>query len=239
MNSEPFSDKRIVESWGLNALPWTAAVREGQIESRKQITDQAIIDTILRCLPVSVLDIGCGEGWLGRELAARNVHVVGTDVVPKLVEEARRAGGGEFRILSYEELAAGELKISVDVVVCNFALFGKESVEGVFRAVPSLLNANGIFVVQTLHPVMACGDLPYRDGWREGSWAGFSSDFSNPAPWYFRTLQSWIKLFVDSGFRLCEVREPIHPITQNPASIIFIGESAGGESHAVHRRRSL
>ena len=227
MNTEPFSDAKIVESWGINALPWTAAVRGGQIESRKQITDQAIIDAVISRLPRSVLDMGCGEGWLVRELAARKMHVVGTDVVQKLVEEARRAGGGDFRLLSYEEIAAGKLKVSVDVVVCNFALLGKESVEGVFGAVPSLLNSHGTFVVQTLHPLIACGDLPYRDGWREGSWAGFSTDFSNPAPWYFRTLESWVKLFVDSGFRLREVREPLHPKTQKPASIIFVGETAG------------
>ncbi|MCW8934571.1 MAG: methyltransferase domain-containing protein [Gammaproteobacteria bacterium] len=226
MHTKLYSDAKIVESWGINALPWTTAVREGQIESRKQITDQAIIETILNRLPRSVLDIGCGEGWLVRELATRNIDVTGTDVVQKLIKEARRAGGGDFRLLSYEEVAAGKLKVSVDAVACNFALLGKESVEGIFEAVPSLLNPHGTFVVQTLHPVMTCGDLPYRDGWREGSWAGFSSEFSHPAPWFFRTLESWIKLFVDNGFKLCEVREPIHPKTLKPASIIFIGETA-------------
>lgn len=227
MNTEPFSDARIVESWGINALAWTAAVREGKIESRRRITDQAIIDAILSRRPRFVLDIGCGEGWLVRELAARNMQVVGADAVPELVEEARRAGGGDFRVLSYEEIAAGKLKVAVDLAVCNFALLGKESVEGVFGAVPSLLNPHGTFVVQTLHPVLACGDLPYRDGWRAGSWAGFSADFSNPAPWYFRTMESWIKLFVDRGFLLREVREPLHPETRKPASVIFIGEAAG------------
>lgn len=227
MNTEPLSDAKIVESWHLNALPWTAAVREGQIESRKQITDQAIINAVLSRSPHSALDMGCGEGWLVRELAARDMHVIGTDVVPTLIEEARRAGGGDFRALSYEEIAAGKLKVLVDVVVCNFALLGKESVEGVFGAVPSLLNPHGAFIVQTLHPLMVGGDLPYRDGWREGSWAGFNADFSNPAPWYFRTLESWIKLFVDSGLRLCEIREPVHPETQKPASVIFIGEAIG------------
>ena len=126
--------------------------------------------------------------------------------------------------MSYEELAAGKLGVSVDVIVCNFSLLGKESVEGVFRAAPSLLDRHGSFIVQTLHPVIACGDFPYREGWREGSWTGFSADFSDPPPWYFRTLEGWIKLFVDSGFRLRGVREPVYAKTQKPASVIFIGE---------------
>lgn len=227
MNTDHFSDAKIVESWGKNARSWTLAVREGHIESRRQITDQAIVQAILNRSPRSVLDIGCGEGWLVRELSTRNIHVLGVDVVPALIEAAQCAGGGDFRGMSYEEIATGKLTASVEVVVCNFALLGKESVEGVFRATPSLLASHGSFIVQTLHPLIACGDLPYRDGWREGSWTGFSTDFSDPAPWYFRTLESWIKLFVDSGFRLREVREPLHPKTQKPASIIFIGETTG------------
>ena len=227
MNIPQFSDAKIVDSWGKNARPWTDAVREGQIESRRKVTNQAIVDAILSRSPCSVLDIGCGEGWLARELAARNIHVVGVDAVPDFIEVAQRAGGGDFRMASYEEIAAGKVKLSVDVMVCNFALLGKESVEGVFRATPSLLNPHGPFLVQTLHPVIACGDLPYQDGWREGSWAGFSSHFCDPAPWYFRTLESWIKLFVDSGLRLLEVREPIHPKTQKPASVIYIAEIVG------------
>ena len=226
MPADPFSDVKIVESWRKSAPSWTVAVREGQIESRRQITNQAIIDAILSRSPRSVLDMGCGEGWLVRELAARNIDVVGVDVVPGFIEEAQCAGGGDFRAMSYEGIAAGKLKVRVDVVGSNFALLGKESVEGVFRAAPSLLNSQGVFLVQTLHPVIACGELAYRDGWREGSWTGFSPAFSDPAPWYFRTLESWIKLFVDNGFRLREIREPLHPKTHKPASVIFIGEAA-------------
>ena len=56
---------------------------------------------------------------------------------------------------------------------------------------------------------------------------GFSKDFINPAPWYFRTLESWVVLFVDSGFRLLELREPLHPTSRKPASAIFIAEATG------------
>lgn len=226
MNSRIPSDMQIVESWKKNVLPWTVAVREGQIESRKQVTDEAIIDAVLSCSPYSVLDVGCGEGWLTRELSSNNINAIGVDVVPGLIDAARRAGGGEFQVKSYEEIASGKLNISVDVVVSNFSLLGKESVEELFTTIPSLLNYQGSFIVQTLNPIAACGDQPYLDGWRDGSWKGFSSDFCDPAPWYFRTMESWLKLFERCGLRLRELREPRHPITQKPASVIFIAEAA-------------
>jgi hypothetical protein len=73
-----------------------------------------------------------------------------------------------------------------------------------------------------LHPHIACGDAPYADGWRSGSWAGFGSEFTDPAPWYFRTVASWVRLFFDSGLTLIELLEPLHPESNKPASIVFV-----------------
>jgi len=218
------SDSKIVDSWRKNALPWTTAVRAGQIASRQLCTNQAIVDAVMSRAPRSVLDVGCGEGWLARDLGAKGVRVTGVDVVPVLVEQARSAGGADFHILSYEELAAGALQLSFDVVVCNFSLLGKESVEGLFTAFPSLLTPEGATVIQTLHPVVACGNHPYEDGWRRGSWDGFSADFTDPAPWYFRTWEGWNALFARSRLSLVEVREPRVGRSAEPASIIFIVE---------------
>lgn len=110
---------------------------------------------------------------------------------------------------------------------CNFSLLGKQSVEALCKAVPALLNPQGSLIVQTLHPAAACGDLPHEDGWSQGSWDGCGQDFSDPAPWYFRTLESWLRLFADSGLRLLELREPLHPMTHNPVSMIFIAANSG------------
>lgn len=84
--------------------------------------------------------------------------------------------------MSNEDIVAGKLDISVDVVACNFFLLGKKSVEGIFKATTTLLNSHGALIVQTLYPLMACGNQPYRDGWREGSWADFNNTLSDPAP---------------------------------------------------------
>ena len=225
MSSDQPSDASIVNSWRKNASPWTDAVRGNQIESRTLVTNQAIVEAVRRRAPSTVLDIGCGEGWLVRSLAELGIRATGVDVVPELIEQATRAGGGEFHVASYEQIAAGELDIRVDVVVANFSLIGKESVEGVVHRAPQLLTDGGALVIQTLHPLVAGAGLPYEDGWRSGSWAGFSNEFSDPAPWYFRTLESWKSLLTDAGFGTIEVREPIHPGTGQPASVIFIADN--------------
>jgi 2-polyprenyl-3-methyl-5-hydroxy-6-metoxy-1,4-benzoquinol methylase len=224
MNIDRTNDAKIVDSWRKNAAPWTIAVRNLQIESRQLVTDQAIIDAILSRSPQSVLDLGCGEGWLSRALTARGIQSIGTDAIPALIEQAQKLGGGDFRPISYAEIAAGQLQISVNAIACNFSLFGKESVEQLFQKIPSLLRPAGSLIIQTLHPLVTGGDQPERDGWRAGSWQGFSADFTEPAPWYFRTLDSWLQLFQQNKLQLIEIREPRHPQTQQPASIIFVAE---------------
>ncbi len=59
----------ILTSWAANAAPWIALLQGKGIASR-QITNPAIVNAISRYRPDSVLDVGCGEGWLCRALAA-------------------------------------------------------------------------------------------------------------------------------------------------------------------------
>ncbi|MFL5638996.1 MAG: class I SAM-dependent methyltransferase [Gemmatimonadaceae bacterium] len=224
MNSDSLSDDRIVDSWRKNAAPWTRAIRGSHIASRVLVTNEAIVDAVLSRGPRTLLDIGCGEGWLCRTLEDRGIATIGVDVVPALIDQARAAGRGDYRVASYEEIAAGKLAVKVDAVVANFSLIGKESVEAVVGCTPVFLNRGGSLLIQTLHPVTSCGDAAYEDGWRQGSWTGFSEDFSDPAPWYFRTIPSWEELLTSNGFRILEKREPVHPNTGEPASIIFIAE---------------
>lgn len=222
---DPLSDQKIIDSWKKNAEPWTLAVRNEEIESRKLVTNSAILESVLSLRPKTVLDLGCGEGWLAHRLASHGIEVLGTDVVPELIENARNLQSGAlFKTLSYEEISSGALSQKFDAVVSNFALLGNESVTNLFKTIPSLLTPTGSFVVQTIHPVAGCGELPYVNGWRQGSWTGFNSQFIDPAPWYFRTLESWVRLFTLHGFTVDEIREPINPLTQKIASVIFVGK---------------
>jgi 2-polyprenyl-3-methyl-5-hydroxy-6-metoxy-1,4-benzoquinol methylase len=224
MSNDLLSDAKIIDSWYKNATPWIVAIEERQIASRTLVTDRAIVDAVVDYGGKNVLDIGCGEGWLTRELTTRGMQVLGVDVVPALIDRARlNCPNARFSVITYAEIAAGKLTGKFDLVVANFSLLGDESVTGLFQAMRSILNPQGVFIVQTIHPVISCGDAPYLDGWRSGSWVGFSDDFTDPAPWYFRTLATWLNLFGSNRASLVEIREPIHPQTGKPASIILIG----------------
>lgn len=217
-------EKHIIDSWMQNAKPWITAISKEEIESRKLVTNQAIVHAILQHQPRTVLDIGCGEGWLARALSNGGVSVQGIDVVPELVEEAASLGGGTFQVLSYEELAVGAIKAQFDVAVCNFSLLGDKSVNDVFQSIAELLHPDGYFIIQTIHPLAVGFEEQYEDGWRTGSWAGFNQQFTNPPPWYFRTLETWKALFADHGIDLREILEPLLPGTDTFASIIFVGQ---------------
>ena len=222
MSSSPDPhEQHILRSWHANAEPWSEAIRTGSIASRKLVTDRAIVDAVARAAPGRVLDIGCGEGWLARELTGLGITVIGVDAVPALVAQAAR-GVGEFHVQDYASLADRRFDCPpCDVAVCNFSLLGNGSVESMLAALPGYLRERGRLIVQTLHPIAACGDQPYEDGWRNGSWQGCGPDFTDPAPWYFRTLESWLRMLRRCGFEPLDLCEPTIPGSSAPVSILF------------------
>lgn len=216
-------EQEILNGWHRNAEPWVRAVRERQIPSRVAVTDQAIIDAVMGVWPGRVLDLGCGEGWLVRELMARQIPVVGVDAEPLLVDAARRAGG-EFYLLNYKDITRASQLGWFDAVVCNFSLLGKLSTERAVELAFSLVPEGGHLIIQTLHPIMTSGDGLYQDGWREGGWPVIGGHFYR-APWYFRTVTSWLSLLREHSFQLQAVREPLHPATGQPFSLIMIASA--------------
>lgn len=217
-------EEQILQTWQTNASAWTKAIRNEIIESRKLVTNEAIITTIAQLQPKEVLDIGCGEGWLCRALQKHQISTAGIDAIHALIQSAQQQGTGRFEVCSYQDLVANKFhsNISFDIVVFNFSLFGENLVLEMLKSLRKYFVQNGKLVIQTLHPCFFNSDQPYKDGWREGSWNGFPDEFTDPSPWYFRTMQSWIKLLHHTGYRLSELIEPLHPATQKPASVIFV-----------------
>ena len=218
---------RLIRSWTANAAAWTEAVRGGRIESRRLATDAAILQALLALKPARMLDVGCGEGWLCRAVASHGVDAVGVDVSAPLVEAARAAGAGRFEVMPYAGLAnAAHALGRFDVLACNFALL-EEDIVPMLRDLHALLAPGGRVVIQTVHPWTACGDEPYRDGWRLEDFAAFGEQaFPEPMPWYFRTLASWLANLNAAGFLVETLREPAHPDSARPLSLLLQARAA-------------
>ena len=222
----PMTDpnKSQIASWSKNAERWTTAVRGQTIASRREATDAAILSAARAGRLGKALDVGCGEGWLCRELSREAVEIVGVDASRELISCAREAGGASYHVLSYAEIAETPEMIGYDfdTIICNFSLLD-DKVDALLDALATISNAEARLLIQTLHPVALAP--PYEDGWRIERFDGFGAAGWSPMPYFARTLGSWVEA-ISRKWALKQILEPKAPSARTPASLLLVAERA-------------
>ncbi|HEY8124632.1 MAG TPA: methyltransferase domain-containing protein [Methylocystis sp.] len=211
-----------VASWSDNAERWTAAVRGQTIASRREATDAAILRAARAGRLGRLLDVGCGEGWLCRELHREALGIVGVDASAELVARAREKGGASYLVLSYAELAETPARAGkdFDTVVCNFSLLDDKA-EALLDSLASISRSKARLLIQTSHPVTLAP--PYEDGWRVERFDGFGEAGWAPMPYFARTLGSWVEA-ISRKWALKQIMEPKVPSGPSPASLLLVAE---------------
>lgn len=203
--------------WNENVEQWIQVIDSMAIDSR-HVTNPALVQTIQDNQLKSVLDVGCGEGWLARSLP-KEIHYTGIDGSEGLVNTARVRSQHLFETVSYADLKSKNWRPrnNVEGVVFNFSLLDEE-VGSLLKSVSEFLTPQGKIIIQTIHP---CFKLPvYQDGWFTEDFKTMSVDFNNVMPWYGRRLSSWMTKFEASQLQLHQLREPQGDAL--PTSIIFV-----------------
>jgi SAM-dependent methyltransferase len=175
---------------------------------------------------MTVLDAGCGKGYLSRVLARRGATVTGVDSSGKLIEAARTQSHTDGLPISFDVASVDELPYAdntFDLVVCNHLvndLFDPSKAIGEFARI---LHDDGRVFILMLHPcfynkhaergqatngLIASSYFETRSIDQAFEVDGLTSPVANTA--WFRPLEFYTEALCKSGFAITSLTEP-HP----------------------------
>lgn len=222
------------QPWKTNGEGWDAIAKqyaewlEGDIGTRGRAFTTVVTNHMLATIgdvqDKNVLDLGCGEGYLARELALRGAKVWGIDVAPTMIELARSKDpyGSINYIVSDITQALPYENDSFDLVVCNMVLMDVEYITFTVKEVARILRISARFIFSTVHPCF----FDALGGWIDtGSFepalrfkaryteqirymkrlVGLSSD--SRVAHYNRPIQDYIKPLLESGLCISDFVE--------------------------------
>jgi SAM-dependent methyltransferase len=108
------------------------------------------------------LDLGCGEGRLARDLAARGHDVVGVDRSPTMVAAAREAAPElELHVADAAALPFGDEAFGL--VVAFMSLQDADDLGGAVREAARVLRVGGRLCIAIVHPLNSAGTFDSED----------------------------------------------------------------------------
>lgn len=171
------------------------------------ISDPALFDLVGKISGKKILDAGCGEGFISRELTRRGAKVVGADLSKKLLklaqnEEIENSLGIVYYHTSLEDLSHFPSE-EFDMVIANLVLHDLETLEETISEFNRVLKRNGELVISLLHPSIRRENY-FQKGWYEFEWGGKYKTLAS----YHRTISDYITALTKEGFLVEEILEP-------------------------------
>jgi SAM-dependent methyltransferase len=211
--------KSLREIWDEQADEWIRFARD-PVGDRTNLDFN--IPRFLELVPPAgrrTLDLGCGEGRIGRLLEERGHRVVGVDASPAMVRAATE---------SIEAVVADAVKLpfadgEFDLVIAFMSLMDMDDLEGAVCETARVLDPNGRFCLAVVHPLNGTGEFaareddspfvfrrPYFDVQRADVVVerdGYRIRLAN----FHRTVDGYGRALKGAGFAVEALREPAHP----------------------------
>lgn len=172
-----------------------------------------------------ILDLGCGEGGYSRILARNGAIVTAADCSDDAIQYAMKKAEEEGLHIRYLVRNSNDLygldDSVFDIVLCAMMLMDVEDMTGTLREIHRVLKPGGEVFISVLHP---CFKPPVEHKWfREDNqievriknyfspreWEGQINGVEKKVIYRHKTLSEYVKAFVQTGFVIKDVNEPI------------------------------
>ena len=182
----------------------------------------------------SVLEAGCGTGYVARMLSAKGAKVFGCDISEEMLERASEAErdhpmGIEYIKGDVMELPYGDETMD-DIISCGVLIhFDQGTIERSLREAKRVLKCGGAITIGVMHPHLYLPDSPNRrlegKSWgkyipleegkpyeesqrfREDYYDKNGNLFSSEV-WH-HTILTYMKLIEDAGLKIVEMQEQL------------------------------
>jgi ubiquinone/menaquinone biosynthesis C-methylase UbiE len=212
----------IRDFWDSVAVDWDLQVGNDGDNNRRLNSDPVLWQLAGEVKGLSVLDAGCGTGYLSRQLKRKGALVTGVDISERMISIARnRSEDIDFLAESCAQLQ-GLTDASFDLLIANYVLMDVADLEGTLSSFYRVLKPGGAAVVVFSHPCFpqADADVNETDSVRinyqwnfnyfeshrrvDPPWGHFRSEFI----WFHRPLSHYFKVFREMGFQVTDFEEP-------------------------------
>lgn len=207
--------------WNSVAADWRIQVGDDGDPNRRLNSDPVLWALAGEIEGRTVLDAGCGVGYLSNQLHQKGARVVGVDFSEKMIAIARKHYPEiDFRVDSCSDLRTVP-DGSLDLLVSNYVLMDTPDLEGTVAAFHRVLRPDGSAILVFSHPCFpgaagtVHGALPHisyrwdhsyfeRTRRVDPPWHHFKEEFI----WFHRPLSDYWKAFRGTGFTVVDFEEP-------------------------------
>jgi SAM-dependent methyltransferase len=174
------SVQAIAEEWDRIAEERNRQIRSGLDDSMSNVLAPAVLNLLDRTSTHTIVDIGCGTGWLTARLSAVAGSVIGIDVSKHSIELARREPpkhNVEYVWDEFESFSQSRGGVFT-VAIANMTLITVLHLDPFIKAVSHVLQESGHFVLTIAHPCF----WPTYWGYAECPWFNYLDEIPIEAP---------------------------------------------------------